>query len=174
MSSSSNRRESAVRDFVRRAVHAGAPLLAVPLYRYAEAEGMSWEQLAAGLGCTVEALDQVALCLPPRDEHFVSDVAAIAGEWVDPARLLPVLRRLQVLSAMAGARAPETQSVQRGASTAPAMYFAARVCDVALDYREEKAPPDEEDEAPDDEDAPVQEKSDPTISDQAPPRDEDA
>jgi hypothetical protein len=98
------------RRFVQRAIETDAPLLAVALHRYIEAEGLTWEQLARELGCTTDDLDAVAMCRPPRREYFSNDVRSIADRFVDPKRLLPLLRRLQVLEAFGqdGATAAES------------------------------------------------------------------
>lgn len=107
--------------FVRRAIKTDAPLLASLLHHYALAESLTWEQLAQSLECTVDALNQIAICRPPRPEHFVADVEAIAADYVDPDRLLPLLRRLQVLAAFAD-RAAQTQA----ADAESALLLAAR------------------------------------------------
>lgn len=107
--------ETWIRSFLRRAAQTETPLLVTSLRRYAAAEGLSWEELARSLGCGPDALDQVALCRPPREESFVRDVEAIAAEHVDPNRLLPLLRRLQVLGTLACAPAPDAASSPDGA-----------------------------------------------------------
>lgn len=118
--------ESLLQGFLRRAVQARAPLLAVRLRQYAEAEAMSWEELAASLGCSVDALNQVALCRPPRAENFVQDVEAIAGEFVNPARLLPLLRQLQVLETLSQAPTSISASEVAVSTPAPRLFLAAR------------------------------------------------
>ena len=80
-------------------IETDAPLLAVALSHYMEAEGITWDQLATNLGCTTESLDAVAMCRPPRKDHFSADVTSIAGKFVDAKRLLPLLRRLQIIEA---------------------------------------------------------------------------
>ena len=97
-------------QFVRRAIQSEAPLLAHALHHYAVAEGMTWMQLACDLGCTTDDLNQIAICGPPRAESFVADVEAIAADYVDAERLLPLLRRLQVLAVFAD-RGIETADV---------------------------------------------------------------
>jgi hypothetical protein len=86
---------------VRRAIETDAPLLASRLHRYAAAEGMTWAELALSLDGTADGLNQVAICRPPRPESFVADVEAIAADYVAADRLLLLLRRLQVLEALA-------------------------------------------------------------------------
>ena len=54
-------------------------LLAGPLALYKEQEGLDDQQLAALLGCEVEALSRLALCERPREApHFREDVERIA------------------------------------------------------------------------------------------------
>jgi hypothetical protein len=123
---------------VHRAREQDGPLLARALQRYAEAEGLSWQELAQSLGCTEEALNQVALCLPPRPEWFVADVEAIAGEYVRVEPLLALLRRLQVLNAFA------EEAEQAGPSAGEtALLMAARDREAEAQERE----PDEGDRA---------------------------
>ena len=88
-------------QFVRRAAQDNTPLLASALHRYASAEGLSWTELSQTLGCSVDALNQIALCRPPRPDSFVADVEAIAADYLDADRLLPLLRRLQIFAAFA-------------------------------------------------------------------------
>jgi hypothetical protein len=142
-----------IRGFLRRAVRAEAPLLATSLQRYAEAEAMTWEELARSLGCSPDALDQVALCRPPREENFVADAEAIAGEYLDPARLLPFLRQLQVLGTLAGA--PAQASIPSAAAASPPLFLAARVYEEEETYAAEvdaEAAPEEAEEKPEGED----------------------
>jgi hypothetical protein len=112
-----------IEGFVRRAEETEAPLLATQLRRYAASEGQSWDELAHSLGGTAEALHQVALCGPPRAEHFGEDVAAIAADHVDADRLLALLRQIQVLGAFRGFPAV---SSTRHASAGHGMLLAAR------------------------------------------------
>ena len=107
----------------RRAIETRADLLAVPLHAYARAEGMDWRGLADHLGCSEDALNRIALCRPPRPEHFVGDVEAIAENLVDFDRLLNLLRRFQVLNAFA-AHAAETNAGDN--APASGMLLAAR------------------------------------------------
>src|SRR6266487_977046 len=54
-------------------------LLAGPIALYKEQEGLDDQQLAAMLGCEVEALSRLALCERPREApHFREDVERIA------------------------------------------------------------------------------------------------
>lgn len=107
---------------VRRAIETDAPLLAARLNRYAQSEGISWAELARRLGVEEDGLNRVACCYPPRGEQFLADAEAIAQTGgVETARLLPVLRRLQVTEALAD-RAAET----RAAFTVDQTLLAAR------------------------------------------------
>ena len=110
-------------QFVRRAIQTGADLLAPRLHRYAAAEGLTWQQLAHALGIEEDALNQIALCPPPRSERFVADSEEIAGEYADIDRLLPLLRRLQVLDALSH---QEEIAAQRQDSHSEAALLAAR------------------------------------------------
>lgn len=87
-------------QFVRRAIAAKSNLLAYSLHRYAMDEGMNWDQLARSLNVDTDALNQVALCPPPRNDRFMADVEEIAANYVDADLLLPLLRRLQVHEAL--------------------------------------------------------------------------
>ncbi|HZO91995.1 MAG TPA: hypothetical protein VFB38_27000 [Chthonomonadaceae bacterium] len=108
-------------QLVRRAIETDAPLLAAILDRYSRAEGMDWAALAQSLDCTVDSLNRVALCRLPRPDRFVEDVRDIAGDYADPDRLAPLLRRLQVLDAFAAHSAVETAT-----PAADQMLLAAR------------------------------------------------
>lgn len=81
-------------QFVQRAIQKGAPLLATALQRYAVEQGRSWEDLAQELQCSEDALNQIALCMPPRPESFQQDAEAIAEEYADPERLTALLRKI--------------------------------------------------------------------------------
>lgn len=95
---------------VRRAIETDAPLLAARLYRYTQNERISWAELARRLGVEEDRLNRIACCYPPREEQFLADVEAIAQHTgAQTARLLPVLRRLQVTEALAD-RAAETRA----------------------------------------------------------------
>lgn len=119
--------------FIQRAREQDGPLLARALQRYADAEGLSWADLAERLSCTEEALNRIALCLPPRPERFVADVEAIAEGRVAIEPLLVLLRRLQVLKAFAEAAEQDSPA---GSETA--MLLAAR------DREAEEIEPDED------------------------------
>ena len=125
-------------QFVRRAAQDDTPLLASALHRYAAAEGQTWAELAQTLECSVDALNQVALCRPPRAESFVADVEAIAADYVDAERLLPLLRKLQVVTAFA------EQAVEalpgRNAAPGRTMLLAARDREEASEEEASQAP----------------------------------
>jgi len=77
-------------------------LLAPMLRRHAEAEGLSWEGLARPLGTSVQSLDRIAACRPPRPAAFAEDVEAIAAyAGADPVRLLDLLRVLETVKKFA-------------------------------------------------------------------------
>jgi hypothetical protein len=100
---------------VRRAIETDAGLLASWFHRYAEAEGRDWKSLATELGCELETLDQVALCVPPRPERFAADAQEIAEAFgVNPSRLLALLRRLEVLDALSAPPAEIAASAPAG------------------------------------------------------------
>ena len=99
----------------QKARDADAPLLSAALSRYAEAEGMDWNALAASIGCDADQLNRIAICYPPREASFVADVEAIAEGCADAGRLLPLLRRLQILQAFSLDRAAETRADYTGA-----------------------------------------------------------
>ena len=114
-------------NMVRRAIAQRVPLLALPLSRYAQAEELTWQRLAASIGCSEDDLNRIALCSPPRQSHFVDDVQAIAESRADFDRLLPLLRRLQILDAWSAERAAEERAAyQTETPTAEQMLLAAR------------------------------------------------
>src|SRR5579872_5973166 len=83
------------------------------LERYAEEEQMETATLARLLGCSVEGLFRIKLCLTPRRERLESDVGEIAERFaVDLNRLA------DVLLAVWGAEAARSLGARRGASTA--------------------------------------------------------
>lgn len=84
---------------VDRAARRESPLLATALRRYAEAEQISWAQLAAQLGGSEHDLNRASLCYPPRADFFLDDVRAIADGGLDLQRLTALLRQLQILQA---------------------------------------------------------------------------
>lgn len=98
--------------FVQRAIAMNAPLLATSLYRYTQSEGITWAELAQRLNCELEDLNGVALCGPPRTETFVEDVRDIANDHVDFARLLSLLRQLQVLAILSSPEVKLTVTAQ--------------------------------------------------------------
>jgi hypothetical protein len=95
---------------VQRAIETAAPLLAAPLDAYAQAEGMDWMALANSIGCAPDDLNRIALCRAPRAARFVEDVHEIAEGCADPDRLLPLLRRLQILETFRADRAAESHA----------------------------------------------------------------
>ncbi len=73
--------------------------------RYRELEGCTPEQLAARLGCSLEVLHWLSLCRRPEGEAFTEQVFTIAKRFaVEPLRLIPVLRRVEVVDALARAQ----------------------------------------------------------------------
>jgi hypothetical protein len=127
--------------FVRRAAEVGAPLLAPALAHYAAAEGLSWADLAAELGCPQDCLDRVACCRPPREGRFTEDADAIAEHCgVDPGCLLGLLRRLRVLDAFAHRATDASVAPDATSADTSGMLLAAR-------DREEAGPLEEEGDA---------------------------
>ncbi len=92
--------------------------LSAALSRLQDADGIGPGQMAARLGTDEEGLNRLALCRPPRDEHFAEDVAKIA-EYCGgkTSALLSLLRRAQVLATFAEpVLAPEPLTVPRTAA----------------------------------------------------------
>lgn len=77
-------------------------LLAGPLKLYQEQEGLDDEQLAAQLGCDVEALARLALCERPRPApRFREDVARIARYiQADPLQLAMLIRAAETRASL--------------------------------------------------------------------------
>jgi len=70
--------------------------------RYRELEDRSPEELAAELGCTREVLHWLSLCRRPEGEAFTEQAFTIAQRFaVEPLRLVTVLRRVEVVDALA-------------------------------------------------------------------------
>ncbi|HZU68088.1 MAG TPA: hypothetical protein VFA09_12495 [Ktedonobacteraceae bacterium] len=108
-------------------------LLAGPLALYSEQEGLDDQQLAAKLGCDIEALPKLALCERPRPApHFRQDVERIASYIGADAIQLALLIR--------AAESREALSSRQNA-TLPAL-LAAR--DYEDDNEEDEAGPGDE------------------------------
>jgi transcriptional regulator with XRE-family HTH domain len=84
-------------DRLARLAQTRPTLLAGPLKLYQEQEGLDDEQLAAQLGCEVEALARLALCERPRPApHFREDVERIARYiQADTLQLAMVIRNAE-------------------------------------------------------------------------------
>lgn len=86
-------------------------LLAGPLRLYKEQEGLDDRQLAAMLGCDVDALARLALCERPRPApHFGKDIERIA-EYVQAdmwtlARVIRAAETRETLSSREGTALP--------------------------------------------------------------------
>lgn len=76
-------------------------LLAGPLELYKEQEGLDDEQLAAMLGCEIEAVARLALCERPRPvPHFREDVERIATYiHADTLQLAMLIRAVEAREA---------------------------------------------------------------------------
>lgn len=77
-------------------------LLAWPLMLYQDQEGLDDRQLAARLGCAVDALHRLSLCERPRPApHFLTDVERIAHYLqADTMRLAMVIRAAESREAL--------------------------------------------------------------------------
>jgi len=74
---------------------------------YRETEGLSATGLARHLGCDLQAMDQLALCLRPRPERRAVDLERLATRFgADRKRLAAVLLQAEAYS-QARSRAPE-------------------------------------------------------------------
>lgn len=61
---------------------------------YRAAEGLEPPALARWLGCSLDTLRHLALCLRPRRERLEADVAGLAARYgVDPGRLADAFRQ---------------------------------------------------------------------------------
>jgi transcriptional regulator with XRE-family HTH domain len=85
-------------------------LLASGIARYQEQEGLDDRQLAARLGCEVEALARLALCERPRPApYFARDAERIAHYiHADFRQLVQILRAIEAREALSGT--PGTKS----------------------------------------------------------------
>lgn len=87
---------------VRRS-HGEPRMLGYAFARYGQLEGCTEEALAAELGCTLEALQWLSLCLRPEGAAFEQQASAISERFsVDLLSLVQVLRRVEVMEALPG------------------------------------------------------------------------
>jgi hypothetical protein len=90
--------------------------------QYRRLEGRSEEELARELGCSRDMLRWMALCRRPEESRFEEQVTAIATRFqVELLPLVQVLRRVEVMGAIAAQRARDVPEVDW-----PAMQMAAR------------------------------------------------
>ncbi|HEY7065729.1 MAG TPA: hypothetical protein VII06_29915 [Chloroflexota bacterium] len=97
-------------DALARRVQTDPAFLAAALADYARSERLDEHGLAAALGCPVDALTPLRLCLRPRPAppHFRQDVEQIAARFgVRPAVLAEVVRRADALAALRRAPAAD-------------------------------------------------------------------
>lgn len=89
--------------------------------RYRKIEGHSPDELAAELGCSLEVLHWLSLCRRPDSDRFTEHVFEIANRFaLEPVRLVAVLRRVEVMDALA--ERPEGETV----ATDDSLQLAAR------------------------------------------------
>jgi hypothetical protein len=85
--------------------HGEPRMLGHVLARYRQLEGCSEETLAGELGCTLEALQWLSLCLRPEEAAFKEQTSAIAERFsVDLGVLVQLLRRVEVLDSLSARR----------------------------------------------------------------------
>jgi len=88
--------------------------------QYRKIEECTSEALAAKLGCSLEVLGWLSLCRRPQGENFKSHVLAISKRFaVDSTRLVAVLRRVEVLEALA-------TRAEKGSTEEDVLLIAAR------------------------------------------------
>jgi hypothetical protein len=88
-------------DRLARRVEPDQRFLAAALAGYARSEHMSDTDLAASLGCPVETLAALRLCLRPRADHFGDDIDEIAARFqLDDVVLAEAVRRADALESM--------------------------------------------------------------------------
>jgi hypothetical protein len=90
-------------------------LLALPLILYQDQEDLDDQQLAAGLGCSVDMLTRLALCERPRPApHFREDVERIAHYiQADPMQLAMAIRAAESREALRQRAGAAQDRVQR-------------------------------------------------------------
>ncbi|MFP2924246.1 hypothetical protein ACLESO_03300 [Pyxidicoccus sp. 3LG] len=89
--------------------------------RYKELESHTTGELAIELGCSAETLQWLSICRRPEEASFAEHVRVIANRFaLDPSRLSAVLRRVEVLDALAAHRDVE------GAAGEDSLLLAAR------------------------------------------------
>ena len=73
--------------------------------QYMSSQAIPRAVLSSELGCNETVLRSLALCLRTRSERFADDVGAIAARFVvEPAVLARIVRHVEALEAMGGAR----------------------------------------------------------------------
>lgn len=86
--------------------------LAAIFARYRAIERLDNEGIARQLGIAPDRLCALALCLRPRAESFLADVAAIAGKFgIAPGRLAAVIRHVDALAALGNNAAADRQTL---------------------------------------------------------------
>lgn len=118
-------------DAFARRLAADPAFLASALADYARSEDLDEPELADALGCSVDILTRLRLCLRPRSDRFEADVQEIATRFgVDADALTKMVRRADVLAGLRQGRA-----AQRG------MLMAARDREEPPAAPEEAPPP---------------------------------
>ena len=75
--------------------------LAAALADYARSQQLDDAALAAYLGCPMDQLDRLRLCLRPRPDRFLADIDEIATDFgIDPDALIDVVRFSDALARM--------------------------------------------------------------------------
>ncbi|PWS34388.1 hypothetical protein DFH01_25570 [Falsiroseomonas bella] len=96
----------------RRAARGPAPLVAGLFEAWRKA--FPDEDPAAALACSGRALTELALCRRPRDEHWVGDVAEIAGALgIDADRLISLLRAAEAVERFGSAHPADASQAGR-------------------------------------------------------------
>lgn len=98
-------------DRLARRVETDPPFLASALADYARSEQLSETELADSLGCTIEILARLRLCLRPRPDHFHDDIDEIAARFqIDDVVLAEAVRRSDALASMRPHMTRETRT----------------------------------------------------------------
>ncbi len=85
--------------------------LGAALDEYCRTEGLSREQLAALLGCSLDSLGWLSLCRRPDPERFAEDITRIAEQFqIEGPKLARIIRRVEAVAVLRRANHAEHEA----------------------------------------------------------------